>query len=102
MRGERAFFQWETEAMRGLIDVRGERFQGGRGFHARPEDARALFVWEKAQAAEFEIHRLRGTDSGEHILERGQFSGIGFAEEFQGDVEVFRADPLRLGSNGAE
>ena len=88
--------------MRGLVDVRGEGFQIRGGFHSGPEDAGAFFVWEKAQTAKFEIYRFHGTDSGESVLKRAQFCGIGFAEKFQSDVEIFGMHPFQLWSEGAK
>ena len=70
----------------------------------RDEKQRSKWGWKpeenvfdtEAEAAEFEIYRFGGTNGGEHVFKLGQFQGIGFAEEFQGDVEIFGAYPFQL------
>src|SRR5882757_1928379 len=102
VRRERTFFQGEAEAVYGVVDVRGKRFQIGGRFHSGPQDARALLIREKAEGVKFEIHRFGGTDSREHVLQWAQFRGFSLAKKFQGDVQILQANPLHLRGDGPE
>src|SRR5579884_509444 len=93
MRRESALFGGKAEAGESGIDIAGETSEFRRRFNTDPEDARALLAGEETDAPEAQLERRMQLGCGEDVADGGEILFGGVADELQGEMKVFGADP---------
>src|SRR5258708_1313665 len=97
MRHERLGFQWNAQRSERSVDRGGEPRKIFGRFYSYPQHTRTANVWEKSQAAKFQMHRLVDMYFRERFANRGSPLQRDFANKFQSDMQVLRRNPTWRG-----
>src|ERR1700686_1665663 len=83
MRRKRPLFARDAKFFRGAVDISRQVFQIRRSLDAGPENARAFFVWEKAESAKIERDDLMGAGAGQSAANGRELCFRSFTNEFK-------------------